>query len=283
MSDKSAPDLGEVQQTLYLTLLARAAETTSRRPLLRDQKAVEMVAAIDPDRKRFGGGGSSFTVLRTAIYDHWVTGFLAAHPDGTVVELGSGLNTRFERVDNGRVTWFDVDLPDTVALRGRFFTDTDRRHTIAASVLDEPWLDTVAATGGPYLFVSEGVLVYLPGDEVERVLGRIVARFPGARVAIDTYTAAMTRRQHQMAARRDLARWQWSCDDPTTLEHLGLRVRETASYRNPPAAMRRAGMPLRYRTLLPLLDRAAGGMVTLTLFDVPLTTTGSRESSSTGA
>src|SRR5215475_12160676 len=109
MADRPWSELGEVQQTLFIPLLARAQETRSRRPLVRDPKAVEIVAAIEPDRTRFGGFGSWFTVFRTAIYDHWVNGFLAEHPAVTVVELGSGLNTRFERVDNGRVTLFDLD------------------------------------------------------------------------------------------------------------------------------------------------------------------------------
>jgi O-methyltransferase involved in polyketide biosynthesis len=36
-------------------------------------------------------------ILRTAIFDMWVRSFVAAHPNGTVVEIGTGLNTRFER------------------------------------------------------------------------------------------------------------------------------------------------------------------------------------------
>ena len=56
------------------------------------------------------------------------------------MELGTGLNTRFERVDNGSVHWIDLDLPDTIALRRRFFSDTERRRMIAASLLDEDWL-----------------------------------------------------------------------------------------------------------------------------------------------
>jgi O-methyltransferase involved in polyketide biosynthesis len=40
--------------------------------------------------------------LRTAGFDEWVKGFLSRHPEGTVVEIGAGLNTRFEtRGDRG--------------------------------------------------------------------------------------------------------------------------------------------------------------------------------------
>jgi O-methyltransferase involved in polyketide biosynthesis len=66
--------------------------------------------------------------------------FLSRHPQGTVVEIGAGLNTRFERLDNGAVHWFDLYLPDAVELRRRFLADSDRRKTLACSILDPDWV-----------------------------------------------------------------------------------------------------------------------------------------------
>src|SRR5580704_1037709 len=163
MADKRQVRLGAVQQTLFIPLAARAKQTRRKHPVLRDPKAGELEQSIDYDAAKYGrGAGGSVTVLRTAIIDFWVRGFLAAHPAGTVVEIGTGLNTRFERVDNGQVHWFDLDLPDTIDLRRAFFADTGRRRMVAASVLDEDWLPVVAQSRGPYFFVAEGVLVYLP-------------------------------------------------------------------------------------------------------------------------
>ena len=163
MADKRQVRLGAVQETLFITLAARAHQTQRKHPVLRDPKAVELLQSIDYDAAKYGrGAGGSVTVLRTAIIDFWVREFLAAHPAATVVELGTGLNTRFERVDNGQVHWFDLDLPDTIELRRTFFADTGRRRMVAASVLDEDWLPAVAQSQGPYFFVAEGVLVYLP-------------------------------------------------------------------------------------------------------------------------
>lgn len=78
-------------------------------------------------------------MLRGLLYDRWVGEFLARHPDGTVVELGAGLSTRFERIDNGKARWVDVDLPDAIALRQSHFAATPRRTFLAASVLDADW------------------------------------------------------------------------------------------------------------------------------------------------
>jgi len=265
MPDETRVELGLVQQTLFFPLLARARETESRRPLLRDPKAVELVRAIDFDPAAFQSLMRFIVVIRTMILDWWVRQFLADHPGGTVVELGTGLNTRFERTDNGSVHWIDLDLPDTIELRRRFFHDTDRRRMLAASLLDEDWLPEVEGLPGPYFFVSDGVLVYLREEDVTSALARIAARFPGSGLAFDTYPQAALKWEHKMAAKRGVALWQWSCDDPRTLERLGLRLLESARPTRPPAGVR-SSLPARYRYLLSLADPIIGQGTTVSLF-----------------
>lgn len=262
--------LGAVQQTLFIPLAARARETRRKRPVLRDPKAAELIAAIDFDEAKYGRGtGGWLTVLRTAVYDFWVRQFLAEHPAGTVIELGTGLNTRFERVDNGQVHWIDLDLPDTIELRGRFFTDTSRRRMVPASLLSDEWLPVVADSPGPYFFVTEGVLTYLPEPDVMQTLTRIAQRFPGARLALDTYPQRMHQQQHKLAERKGIASWQWACDDPASLQRLGLRLDATATPTRPPRALRRELPPGHRYLLLPLVNPVLGRMfVTLSLFTV---------------
>jgi hypothetical protein len=117
VADKQTAPLGAVQQTLFIPLLARARAAQRRQPLLRDPKAVEIAGSVDIDAKYGRGAGGSVTVLRTVLMDAWVRDFLTAHPAGTVIEIGTGLNSRFERVDNGQVHWIDLDLPDAIELR----------------------------------------------------------------------------------------------------------------------------------------------------------------------
>jgi O-methyltransferase involved in polyketide biosynthesis len=258
MTERETVELGEVQRTLFFPLAARARETRKKRPLLRDQKAVEIVASIDFEQASFAMGPASFMVtLRTLIFDWWVGQFLGEHPGGTVAELGTGLNTRFERTDNGTAGWIDLDLPDTIELRRRYFTDTERRRMVAASLLDDDWLTAVGELPGPYFFVSDGVLPYLTEEQVTGLLTRIAQRFPGAMIAFDTYTRASMAQEHKMAAKRNVARWQWACDDPRSLERLGLTLVESAAITRPPAGLR-ARLPVSYRYLLPLADPIFG-------------------------
>jgi O-methyltransferase involved in polyketide biosynthesis len=267
MENKHQARLGAVQETLFIPLAARARETQRKHPVLRDPRAVELVRSIDHDTAKYGpGAGGPVTVLRTAIIDFWVRSFLAAHPAATVVEIGTGLNTRFERVDNGQVHWFDLDLPDTIELRRTFFADTERRRMVAASFLDEDWLAAVAQSRGPYFFVADGVLVYLPEEHVMAALARLAQRFPGALIALDTYPKQTFDRQHQLAARKGMdARWAWACDDPRALERSGLEVMQAASFTRPPRAMR-SQLPARYRYLIPLADPVLGKAMAITLF-----------------
>jgi len=267
MEGKQQVRLGAVQETLFIPLAARARETQRKHPVLHDPKAVQLAQSIDYDAAKYGrGAGGLVTVLRTAIIDFWVRSFLAAHPAATVVELGTGLNTRFERVDNGQVHWFDLDLPDTIDLRRNFFADTGRRQMIAASALDEDWLPAVARGRGPYFFVADGVLVYLPEDQVMATLARIAERFPGALLALDTYPKQTFDRQHRLAARKGMdARWAWACDDPRSLERFGFEVMESATVTRPPRPMR-GQLPARYRYLMPLADPLLGRAMAITLF-----------------
>jgi hypothetical protein len=95
-------ELGGVPETLLWTLYHRAVEARRPDTVLDDPKAVELVDAIDyPFAERFGsghGGLSQWQALGVRRFDVEVRRFLAAHPEGTVVALGEGLETQYWRV-----------------------------------------------------------------------------------------------------------------------------------------------------------------------------------------
>ncbi|KDN73818.1 lipoprotein [Streptomyces olindensis] len=224
--------LGTVQETLLIPLYGRAVENRKPEPALRDPRAEEIVASIDYDFSRFDDQPSLFgSVLRTRLFDHWITDFLTAHPTGTVVEIGTGLNTRFERVDNGRARWFDLDLPDVIDLRRTFFSDAPRRTMVAGSVTDEAWADAVSGTEGPYFFAAEAVLPYLEEAEVRGVVDLISERFPGSLLALDTNGPWVVdnQDQHDVLSKVE-ARFRWACADPAELSTWRPGTRVLASH-----------------------------------------------------
>jgi O-methyltransferase involved in polyketide biosynthesis len=264
-ADRDQVELGQVQETLFIPLVGRAQESKKRRPLLRDPKAAEILESVGFDWSKYSRTGGWTTVIRSATFDIWVRNFLAENPGGSVIELGTGLNTRFERVDNGTVHWIDLDLPDTIALRRRFFADTDRRQMVAASLTDDSWRDTVRELPGPYFFLADGVLPYLTEGDVTRTLAGLAEQFPGALIALDTYSQQMMAREHKLAARRGLARWQWACDDPRSLERLGLRVIEIDILPRLPRDLR-ATLPAQRRLMLAAVRPLFGRSMQATLF-----------------
>jgi O-methyltransferase involved in polyketide biosynthesis len=268
MMSGTAPELGEVQETLLIPLYARACDAASRRPVLGDRRARELVDAIDYDFTRFVGSSLSGSVSRSSIFDGWAARFLREHPAGTIVELGTGLNTRFDRLDNGQVHWFDLDLPDVIALRRRFFSDSERCRMLAGSVLDTEWFDTVAASPGPYLFLSEAVFIYLSDDDVRRVVSQLAGRFPGSQIAFDTAGKRMVDSQDRNKSLAQVtARLQWICDEPRDIESWGPELLDTRTLATPQPEIAKTWPPQR-RYGMPVLARLAPGMVNTYKFNL---------------
>ncbi|MDI2129623.1 class I SAM-dependent methyltransferase [Yinghuangia seranimata] len=220
--------LGEVQETLLATLYARAVESRKKHGILSDAKAVEIVEQLVAEgaydfRKFEGSATLPLAVLRTLILDQWVRDFLDEHPDGTVVEIGAGLSSRYERLDNGRAAWTDLDLADALELRRRFYAEGPRRRMVAGSVLETSWLADVATGPGPYLFVLEGVLLYFTEEQVRGVLGTLADAFPGALIAFDSASTGVVENQDHKALKKELAAsFTWACDDPKSVEAWGV-------------------------------------------------------------
>src|SRR5512139_2014173 len=128
-----------VSETLFIPLYIRAIEAQRPDALIKDEQAVELVKHLDFDyaRVKFQAHDEATVILRLREFDRQARDFLARHPDANVVHIGCGLDTRFERVDNGRVEWYDLDLPDVIELRRKLIGgEGERYHMVACSVFD---------------------------------------------------------------------------------------------------------------------------------------------------
>jgi methyltransferase (TIGR00027 family) len=197
-----APTLGDVSATSLITLYCHALETQSKEPILDDPKAVAIARELDrrlagsdnPLHKDLAGGALSpylvvHVALRAKRYDDYVREFLAGSPGGVVVNIGCGLDSRFQRIDNGRVIFYDLDLPEVIALKREFFEETDRYRFIAASVFEYGWFDRVRAHDGPFLFVAEGVFMYLEKRDVRTLVVKLADEFPGSELVCEVVNA----------------------------------------------------------------------------------------------
>jgi len=164
--------------------------------LIRDPKAVELVGHLDYDFssiQRRKDEQVSF-LLRMREFDRLARAFLAEHPDGVIVDLGCGLDTRFERVDNGQAGWYGLDLPEVIELRKELLEETPRSHFIGCSVLDFSWMNILSGQAGKHsLFLAEGVLYYLEKADVKTLVRALAGRFPGAELVFDAYSPVVVR------------------------------------------------------------------------------------------
>jgi O-methyltransferase involved in polyketide biosynthesis len=178
-----------VEQTAFLTEYARALDSRWPRPILGDRLADEIVARIDYD---FAGLGLPASVvcqssLRAKMLDDRVRSFTSEHPDAVVVDLGAGLDTGMQRVKPPTtVDWYSVDLPNVIALRDELVPAAGPAHSVAASVADDSWTDTIPADR-PTMLIADGLLAFLPEDVIIRLFRHITDHFGSGEMAFNDY------------------------------------------------------------------------------------------------
>ncbi len=184
-------DLGAVQETLVLPLWARAREAEKEDPILRDMFARDIVAKIDYDFSKIKTGQveshSLVWAIRAYNFDDSVRSFLESNPHAVVVNIGAGLDTTFQRIDDGSVLWINIDLPDVAALRQKLIPDSGREMTVAKSIFDFSWMDDIAQQikGRSILFTAAGVLCYFEIQEVEVLFRKLADAYPSAHFIFD--------------------------------------------------------------------------------------------------
>jgi O-methyltransferase involved in polyketide biosynthesis len=223
MADKSssaAPvpvSLSGVPETLLWTLHNRASEARRPNSFLRDPECVRIYESIAYDFERSFGKPDLTHPLRSQIFDRAVLPWLAAHPGGAVVELAAGLETQFQRCDDGRVHWYCVDMPEALAVRERFLPATERCRYIAKSALDLSWMDEIDASRGVCV-TAQGLFMYLEPAAVQQLVTAVLERFPGALLVFDTIPHWFSRKtlkgyhktRHYTAPRMP---WGVDCDE----------------------------------------------------------------------
>jgi methyltransferase (TIGR00027 family) len=199
--------LSDVSETGILTFYCHVVESQNPDPILFDEKAIEISRQLNPILAKSsssllrnlakGKVKEELVVhinLRAKKYDEYAKSFLIKNPNGVIVNIGCGMDSRFQRIDNGRMTCFDLDLPEVIQFKKQFFKETDRYHFIAASVFDHAWMDLVAKTKKPVLFMAEGVFMYLDGEKVKDLILKLQARFPGSELVCEVVTEVFTRK-----------------------------------------------------------------------------------------
>lgn len=204
MASAPAPDLSslsDVSETALVTLFMRAIESRSVNPIITDPEAERIARQLTPliqasdnpvhqmiAKRQIPRGAIITTVQRVRRFDQYTRDFLRRHPTGSVVNLGCGLDTRFQRLDEGRLQMIDLDLPEMIAFKRRLIQEGPRYRMIASSVLDFDWMARAELPPDtPHLFLAEGLLMYLPEPSVRDLVLALQANFPGSELVCQVF------------------------------------------------------------------------------------------------
>jgi len=231
MSDQHLINLNGVAETLLLTLYIRALESQRPDALLKDDVAVALFKNPNYDFARFSKirideGDQLAVILRNREIDRQARDFMFHNPDAVVIHIGCGLDARFERVDNGLVKWFDLDLPEVIELRRRLIGGEGPRHRfLPYSAFDKTWLDLLSTyRQRPFLFLAEGVFQYFEESQIKSLFLTLRDRFPGAELVCDAFSPYIVwanNLRFKVSGTKLSARYHWGLKNGKDVESWG--------------------------------------------------------------
>ena len=195
--------LGVVEDTLFVPMLGRIYASEHCPQILCDQRALSLRDRL-PAGLPEQDGQSQYTLLasaaRSANMDRLIRAFLARRPDGVIVQLGCGLETTYDRCDNGRTHWYAVDLPHVTEYRRTLLPEPERETYLAGDAFGEAWIRRIRAErpDAPILVTAGGLFHYFEEPQVLRLL-RMLTQWGDVEIVFDAVSKsgmAMMRRKY---------------------------------------------------------------------------------------
>lgn len=180
--------MDNVNKTLYIPLYGKAY--VSRLGIILQDEAAEKIwetQGFTLKGKAKSKWLAYYMGMRSAVFDRWTVQQLEENPAATVLHVGCGLDSRCIRVKHPGHLWYDVDFPEVIAERERYFEETENYRMIGSDIREEAWLAQIPA-GKTVILVMEGVSMYLQQEDLIAVLKRWKDRFGEVRILMDTYT-----------------------------------------------------------------------------------------------
>ena len=211
--------LSGVPETMLQTVYARAKESGGR-GVIHDTKAEEIIGRLDYDFSLADKDTAmrSGVIARTIVLDRLTKEWLTKHPGGVVVNIACGLDTRCYRM-SGYAHWYNLDLPETMAVREKLLPESGTISQIAMSAMDD-WGREISEQNAPVLIIIEGLTMYLNAKDVQQIFTVISNRFPQATVFAETMNPAMVRHFKEKSIEGSHAKFTWGIKNGKALAEL---------------------------------------------------------------
>lgn len=177
-----------VNKTLYIPLYGKAY-VSRRGLLLKDKKAEEIW-----EKEGFSLRGKAKSkwlaynmAMRSTVFDRWLAQTMEQMPAAVILHVGCGMDSRIVRVGHREHLWYDIDFPEVIAQRKRYFAESSQYHMISSDIREEAWLSQIPSGNGA-IIVMEGISMYLQMAQLQEALKRWKAYFGEVRILMDCYT-----------------------------------------------------------------------------------------------
>ena len=212
-------NLTGVPETMLQTIYARAKESKGRGAIC-DKKAEEIVSRLDYDFSLADKDTAmhSGVIARTIVLDRLTKEWLAKHPGAVVVNIACGLDTRCYRV-SGYSHWYNLDLPETMAVREKLLPESGSISQIAMSAMDD-WGGEIKEQNTPVLIIIEGLTMYLTETDVQQIFTVISNRFSKATVFVETMNPMIVKRFKEKSIDASNAKFTWGVKNGEALAEL---------------------------------------------------------------
>jgi len=237
--------LSDVSETAIITLRARTIESQKHNPVIRDDVSsicLEKIGLLLPEetRRRLLDGKMSSALsrhiaLRARKYDSCAKEFLAKYPDGLVVSLGCGFDTRYWRISDRAWKYVEVDLPNVIEAKREILQGRMEYLTIGGSVLEDQWIrDILAIQNQHVLFLAEGLFMYLPQKEVEGLFKKLSESFSKSCIVFETvnkkYTQGLWKKMVESKMKRSAgttagSSYQFGVNNAKEIESFGKNIK----------------------------------------------------------
>ena len=213
--------LSGVPETMLQTVYARAKESRGR-GAIHDAKAEEIVEKLDYDFSLADKDTAmrSGVIARTIVLDRLTKAWLGVHP-GAVVNIACGLDTRCYRM-SGYAHWYNLDLPETMAVREKLLPESGTISQIAMSAMDD-WsgeISELSEQNVPVLIVIEGLTMYLNTKDVQQIFKVISSLFSKATVFVETMNPMIVKRFKERSIEGSHAKFTWGIKNGKALAEL---------------------------------------------------------------
>ena len=208
--------LSGVPETMLQTIYARAKESKGR-GVIHDAKAEELIDRLDYDFSLAEKDTAmrSGVIARTIVLDRLTKAWLGAHPGAVVVNIACGLDTRCDRM-SGYAHWYNLDLPETMAVREKLLPERGTISQIALSAMDD-WGSEIKEQNAPVLILIEGLTMYLPEADVQRIFAVISGRFSKVTVFVETMNPMIVKRFKEKSIDASNAKFTWGVKNGSAL------------------------------------------------------------------